>query len=386
VESSRSIESLRTPLNGIIGIAESLKDRKVTRDPFTDRNLQLIITSGKRLATLINDILDYSKLANDNLDLNAHPVDLYALVENVFVLLEPLTRGKELKLINDIKHLAPYVEADENRLQQILINLIGNGIKYTKAGHVRVDLRIENRRAYIYVDDTGVGIETQKQQEIFEVFNQVHQNDAREYDGTGLGLAITKQLVELHGGKIWVESDYGHGAKFVFTLPAADENAVKLRAVPKVSSTTPHLKSANFQGNLEQSVPISEAPRNAKDQTILIVDDDSINRIVLHGILSLHKYNLIEATGGSEAIQALQDHPNIDLIILDVMMPHMTGYEEDLPILFLTAKTGDEDLKQCFEVGGNDYLTKPVNKNDLLARVANHLRLQAAVRKIKIGM
>ena len=167
---------LRTPLNGIIGIAETLRERKVNRDTFTDRNLQLIISSGKRLATLINDILDYSKLANDNLELNTRPVDIYALVENVFLLLEPLTRGKDLKLVNKIKHLAPYVDADENRLQQVLINLVGNGIKYTQQGQVSINFRIENKRAYVYVEDTGVGIEKNKQSEIFEVFNQIQKN------------------------------------------------------------------------------------------------------------------------------------------------------------------------------------------------------------------
>ena len=383
---------LRTPLNGIIGIADNLAGQFAGKDNSAAHHLQLIASSGRRLANLINDILDYSKLANRNLDLYQKPIDLQAITETVFALLAPLTVTKTIRLVNDCRASCPLVVADENRLQQILINLVGNGIKFSDSGSVRVGMSTVGNIAEIYVADTGIGIAGSQCDSIFEAFSQIQSSNTRQYGGTGLGLAITRQLVELHGGRIWVESTPGTGSRFIFTLPIATEQdrgslhqVGRLPTQPSMSATVKH----------PAAEPKIAKPRNAEDQTILIVDDDAVNRMVLLGMLKLHDYQIVEAENGIEAVAAVQQNPHIDLVIMDVMMPHMSGHEacrkirashsyDCLPVLFLTAKKNvDEDIEQCFAAGGNDYLTKPVSKYDLLPRVANHLRIAGIIKKFR---
>lgn len=389
---------LRTPLNGIIGIAEALQERMQGKDDYASRHLHLISTSGKRLANLINDILDYSKLAKRNLDLNRKPVDLKHTLENVFSLLSPLTLTTTdvIKLMHRLPDNLPKVYADENRLQQILINLIGNGIKYTTSGHVSVDMTTEGGYARISVEDTGVGIEKSKYQELFEAFSQLQNPAALEIGGTGLGLAITKQLIELHDGTIWLDETYQHGARFCFTLPLSESDTDHGRPASADKIAPPTATVSTHQR--PQRVIELKAPRNSSEHTILVVDDDPVNRMVMAEMLNAHQYRVMEAGGGIEALETLQKHPEIDLIIMDIMMPHISGLDTcarirethalyEIPIIFLTANrdTG-EDLQRCFDVGGNEYITKPVSKYDLLPRVANLLRIQRIIRKLQLAL
>lgn len=387
---------LRTPLNGIIGIAENLSDHFAGTDDYAAHHLHLIASSGKRLANLINDILDYSKLANRNLELYQTPIDMRAITDTVFTLLAPLAANKPIKLINEFSSEAPLVMADENRLQQILINLVGNGIKYSDHGSVRVGMIANDSTAEIYVADSGIGIAEEQTEKVFEAFSQIQSSNARQYGGTGLGLAITRQLVELHGGTIRVESTPGQGSRFIFTLVLSNEqNRQKLhQQTPYRQSPTPDNRKISDTDKSINKIK-ADKPRNAEDQTVLIVDDDAVNRMVLQGMLKLHDYRVLEAENGMQAVEMVQQNPHIDLIIMDVMMPHMTGYDacreirrshsfDSMPVLFLTAKKNvDEDIEQCFSAGGNDYLTKPVSKHDLLPRVANHMRIAGIVRKFR---
>jgi two-component system sensor histidine kinase ChiS len=382
---------LRTPLNGIIGIADNLSDYFSQTDTYAAHHLHLIASSGRRLANLINDILDYSKLANRNLELYKKPIDMHAVTEMVFALLGPLTANKSIQLINEFTPTSPLLFADENRLQQILINLVGNGIKYSNSGSVRVGMTCNNGIAEVHVIDTGIGIALDQQDKIFEAFSQIQNSNVREYGGTGLGLAITWQLVEQHGGSIWVKSRPNQGARFVFTLPLA-ENQDRSALQKADMAGSGHHPISSVPAHPTRKL---DKPRNAEDQTILIVDDDAVNRMVLTGMLKLHDYSVIEAEDGMKAVEAIRNHPHIDLVIMDVMMPHMSGHEacrlirqthsfDSLPILFLTAKKNvDEDIQECFAAGGNDYLTKPVSKHDLLPRVANHLRIAGIIRKFR---
>lgn len=383
---------LRTPLNGIIGIAESLIDGATGSLPLTTQvNLQLIVSSGRRLASLINDILDFSKLKQKNLELKLAPVDLRAITQTVLDLSEPLAYQKNLRLINAISKTLPNAEADENRLQQILYNLIGNALKFTPSGTIEISAEVifsaeEKQVLAVTISDTGIGIAEDKFDLIFQSFEQAEGATAREYGGTGLGLAVTKQLVELHGGEIRIKSQLGVGSQFTFTLPISQE---KTKSVLPPAAVRPMLSSELITLTPAQEITNLEIANLATDDQqfkILIVDDEPINRQVLINNLSLYNYTLTEASDGEEALAIIENGLIPDLILLDLMMPRMSGYEvcqkirerfpaHELPIVILTAKDQQEDIVDGFSSGANDYLPKPVQKQEMLARMKTHLNL-----------
>ncbi|MFI0429111.1 tetratricopeptide repeat protein [Mariniflexile sp. HMF6888] len=374
---------LRTPLNGIIGLSESLKDGVVGKlPPKAIDNLDMIVNSGKRLYNLINDILDFSKLKNKDLVLSFQPVDIYSVTNLVLRISESLSKGKPLKLINAIPKDIPLVHADENRLQQILYNLIGNAIKFTEQGEVVVNAEALNNMLSISVSDTGIGIPKEKFADIFKSFEQVDGTTERVYGGTGLGLSVTKQLVELHGGTIHVDSEVGKGSVFTFMLPISD---IKRKDMSNLSDAN----SEEFIQNIKTEVNDNEAtiPQSQNSNiTVLVVDDEPINRRVLENHLKVAGYKVVEANNGNEALKLVKQRA-FDLILLDIMMPNMSGYEvcevirktyspSELPIVLLTAKNRVSDLVAGFNVGANDYLTKPFSKNELLSRIKTHLNLK----------
>lgn len=389
---------LRTPLNGIIGIAESLMDGVTgSLPPATRFNLSLIVSSGRRLATLVNDILDFSKLKHETIELQLKPVEMRSLAEVVLTLCHPLIGQKNLQLINHISPDLPAVSADENRMQQILHNLVGNAIKFTDSGTVQVSAELigednPNAQMAITISDTGIGIPEDKRDRIFESFEQADGTTARQYGGTGLGLAITKTLVELHGGKIGVESTVGVGSRFTFTLPLSEQLSAKSEEELKVGKL--RIESSPELNIESSSQPTHFPPTNLQSITldsstinILIVDDEPVNRQVFANYLSLHNYGIKQASNGLEALTLLESGFQPDLVLLDVMMPRLTGYEvtrkiretwqaNELPILLLSAKNQVSDLVVGLEVGANDYLTKPISKDELLARIKTHLNIK----------
>ncbi len=382
---------LRTPLNGIIGLAESLIDGAGGQLPEKAiANLSMLVSSGRRLSNLVNDILDFAKLRHKNLELQIKPVGVREIVDVVLTLSQPLIGKKPLQLINSINPALPLIDADENRLQQIFYNLIGNAIKFTETGIIEV--RAEEVRSQesiasnkgqiaITVTDTGIGIPEEKLERIFESFEQGDGSTAREYGGTGLGLAVTKQLVELHGGSIRVSSKVGEGSQFTFTLPISQNQVEGTSELLPIRSLAP-------SQNLPEEILIKPEALAAESGyfKILIVDDEPINLQVLVNNLSLEPYAITQATNGPEALAIIERGFQPDLILLDVMMPRMTGYEVarklrekflaiELPIVLLTAKNQTTDLVEGFTSGANDYLTKPFSKNELLARIKTHIRL-----------
>ena len=372
---------LRTPLNGIIGIAESLMAGATGELPEKTRNnLSMIVTGGRRLASLVNDLLDFSKLKNRSLDLQLRPLDLHALVEVVVRLSQPLVGNKDVQLINAVAQALPPAHADENRLQQILHNLIGNAVKFTHSGSVRVTARIVEHHLEVCVADTGIGIAAKDQQRIFVSFEQADGAISRSYSGTGLGLAITRQLIELHHGRIWVESAPGEGASFFFTLPLAKADEVSQ------PMTQPLVSAIRYEDLTDSGYTLpatTEPDQNAPH--LLIVDDEPINRQVLINHLSLENYRISVAEDGREAL-AQSEMFSFDLILLDIMMPGLSGYEvcehlrrrfsvQDLPVIFMTARNQVDDLVTAFRAGANDFITKPVARAELLSRVHTHLRL-----------
>ncbi len=410
---------LRTPLNGIIGLTDSIRaGAKGPINDDVDRTLEMISASGRRLSKLVNDILDSAKLGNRELELSRSAVDLHEIVEIDLHISRPLVGSKSIELFNRVPIDLPLVDADEDRLQQILQNLIGNAIKFTEKGHVTVTAKERGRMVLIEVEDTGIGIPEDKFDTIFDSFQQVDPSIERKYGGTGLGLSITKNLVLLHGGEIWVESEPGAGSRFCLTLPTASDQMIartSANLVPGDSTMRPILTgepvpsagmpdrsrvaAAGETVRNDHSV-LKDAPKSGGDRmSVLIVDDDEVNRHVVANFLGLEAYDVYEAEDGIKALEVMSAR-RPDLILLDIMMPRLNGFEvcrkiraetdlSDTPVIFLSAKDRTEDLLAGFESGGNDYLTKPVSGPELIARVETHAkfsRLKAeAVRQEKLA-
>jgi two-component system sensor histidine kinase ChiS len=407
---------LRTPLNGIIGIADSLIGGAAGQiNDSMKKNLSLIVTSGKRLSNLINDILDFSKLNKKEIELSLKPVNVYSLADLIVAISQPLIGGKSLRIVNNISTDLSPAYADENRLQQILLNLVGNAVKFTETGEVSIsgrvipnenpnggakddDVAVGDQMLEITVSDTGIGIPENKFDDIFKSFEQVDASTERIYGGTGLGLSITKHLIELHRGAIRVESKLSEGSRFIFTIPVsrqkigadAERRLTGIRAIVEAEATADGSLSRTTSESIQTVkhaetqtvVPIGGA---YSEFTILIVDDEPVNRQVLSNLLGLKNYKLIEAKNGEEALSILGDNKP-DLILLDIMMPKMNGYEfcrrlrekysmSELPVIMLTAKNQLQDLMQGMEAGANDYLPKPFSSDELLIRMQTHLQL-----------
>jgi two-component system sensor histidine kinase ChiS len=355
--------------------------------------LKMIAGSGRRLSNLINDILDFSKIKNQGMELRLAPTNFANVCDSVCIMSQSLADKKSIQLINELPDDMPPVLADEDRLQQILYNLIGNAIKFTFTGHVKVFAKWDDEFVTVYVEDTGIGIPESDLGSIFESFTQARGDAAREFEGTGLGLAVAKNLIELHGGSISVVSELNKGSTFRFTLKISDQpvahqqreadSAVRLNAVVDV------------YGDSDSELVVTESPNvDSCKFHILVVDDDPINRQVLIGQLSLHDYQISEASNGQEAVEKIKSDGTVDLVLLDVMMPRMTGYEaamqiraikpvHELPIIFITAKHLASDLVAGFVAGGNDFLIKPVSKNELLSRTKTHLLLMDVTRNLE---
>ncbi|EPJ50994.1 MAG: hypothetical protein OFPI_18660 [Osedax symbiont Rs2] len=391
---------LRTPLNGIFGIAESMLDGATGKLSQIQRdNLAIIVSSGKRLSSLVNDILDFSKLRYDNLQLQLTVVDIKSVTNVVITLSQALLAHKDLQLINAIEDNLPGVNADENRLQQILHNLLGNALKFTQAGKITVKAVVIGGGMQISVTDTGIGIEADKQSSIFESFEQADGSIDREYGGTGLGLAITKQLVELHGGEVWLQSTVDQGSTFYFTLPMAAQGSnvlppvTALQAEEIISIDPPCSLSRPLTESPAVVEPIASIGSDNQDYCILVVDDEPINLRVIGNHLSLYRYRIKEATSGAQALELIEDGLKADLILLDVMMPQMNGFKvcqilrqtysaNQLPIILVTAKNQATDLIAGFASGANDYLTKPYSKHELLMRINLHIQLSKSSREL----
>ncbi|MFA9560512.1 ATP-binding protein [Evansella sp. AB-rgal1] len=374
---------LRTPLYGMIGIAESLRDGVVGDVSHNMKDqLSMIISSGNRLTTLVNDILDFSKLKHETLDLQKKAVNIKAVVDVVFVICKPLLKSREMKLINMIDHSLPFVYADPNRLQQIFYNLLGNAIKYTDEGKVVITGDIEGDFVKISVADTGKGIMKEQLDLIFEPFQQVDKSLSREVGGAGIGLSITKRLVDLHDGTIEVTSDKGIGSTFIVKLPIHhQEDEIE---------DTPY----TFDSPIDTEIRFTKSETSStKTATILIADDEPINLQVLVNQLKLEDYEIITVTNGSEVLELVRSN-SVDLLILDIMMPSMSGYEVceklrqeyslmELPILMLTAKNQLHDKLASFEVGANDYLVKPCDKQELISRVKTLVKIKTLNTELK---
>ncbi len=400
---SNTSHELRTPINGIIGIAESMLDGIAGKlPPKAIENLSMIVFSGRRLANLVNDILDFSKLKHKGITLQIRPIEIRVLVDVVIFLSKPLIGDKQIELRNKVEQDI-IVDADENRVQQILHNLIGNAIKFTESGKIEISAsQFSEGWLMISVTDSGIGIAREKLASVFNPFEQADGSISREFGGTGLGLSITKQLVELHGGEIRIQSTEGHGTRVSFTLPLSKMDAAercnetetlleRLRE-PSTPLLTTHIREIEPNQILEEPAIFLEEDNQEVQKiqlnemfSVLIVDDDPVNLQVLENQLKIENYSVTRALNGNEALEAIKKE-KFAIVLLDIMMPKMSGFEvcqiirethpvNQLPVIMLTAKNQVSDLVQGLESGANDYLTKPFSKGELLARIKTHIQL-----------
>ncbi len=377
---------LRNPLHGIINMAETiLQDERETLSAKNKENLELIVRIGKHMSFTLNDLLDATKLQEQRIRIHPVPVNLHAVAAGVFDMVRFMTDGKNIRLTLNFSSSFPLVMADKNRLIQILLNLSHNAVKYTAEGSVTIHATHDEQMARITVSDTGIGIDEEFQKWIFQPYEQEDSSMISAGNGIGLGLTICKQLVELHGGNIFVESTPGEGSTFTFTIPLATEKNDHVANV-----TDPFHDDYGSDIGEETDPSIASAKTNKKDAKILVVDDDPVNLKILSNAL-VPDYEVVTATSGEEALELIESG-EWDLVISDVMMPNMSGYEltetirrhftiAELPILLLTARSQLEDVYTGFQAGANDYVAKPMDVLELKARVQALTALKRSVHE-----
>lgn len=383
---ANTTHELKTPLNSIIGITDSVLrgvDGELNSNQI--RSLSIVVASGKRLSNLVNDILDYSRLRREDIVLRLAPINLQSVVESVIQVSSQLNTKNNVVQLCAIDENLPKIWADENRLIQIFHNLLGNAVKFTEQGSITVSAKENGSFVEICIEDTGIGVPGDKFDTIFNSFEQGDGGVTRKYGGHGLGLAITKHLVEAHKGKIWLESEIGKGSRFYFIIPIASNYEGEICEEP-VSPYDAVLVESELSPILEVM-----ACKETGDK-ILVVDDDYTCLYSITSTLKLIGYKVITASNGKDALELVRNDPEISLVMLDIMMPDISGYDVcndirkhklmiDLPILMLTAKTAVKDMVLGFASGANDYLTKPYETDEMLARVKTLVTLKKSVDK-----
>ncbi|MGF1753562.1 response regulator [Vibrio makurazakiensis] len=376
---------LRTPLHGMVGIAEALISGANGPVPANQKyQLDIIINSGQRLATLVDDLLDYHKMRYGSLDIQKSAVDLASATSLVLELSNHLLGTKPIRIINQVPMDLALVSSDPQRLEQIMYNLIGNAIKYTTEGKIVISASIIDDNIRVQVVDTGQGIPAEQLEHIFEPLIQAGQDASRYRQGAGLGLSISRQLIELMGGSLYVSSQPMVGTTFSFTLPLASEEEIS-----EASTAYPHFQAPDTsESHHPDSTPIEEDPNGP---LLVVADDEPVNLRVLDSFLKLEGYRVRTAKDGPEAIELIKTEKP-ELLLLDIMMPGMSGYQvcetlrndydhAQLPIIMLTALNQTEDRVRGFDAGANDYLSKPFNKQELAARITAHLSASKAEQR-----
>ncbi|BBI31853.1 hypothetical protein KCTCHS21_12520 [Cohnella abietis] len=388
---------LRNPLHGMVNIAQTvLESEKSSLGEKNTKNLELLINVGRRMSFVLNDLLDIERLKEKGIKLQKTNVRIQAAASGVFDMLRFMTEGKSVTLLNNIPDSFPPVIADENRLIQILFNLLHNAVKFTNEGTISLEAKIINGKAHILIEDSGIGMDHETQQRIFIPYEQGDSGMTSLGNGLGLGLSICKQLVELHGETIWVNSSPDQGSVFTFTLQLSNGSSLEQEINEMITTSPASLVLAETLASSYKDVP-TDSISDSKDSlsmeklSILAVDDDPLNLNILVNVLSPESYTIVTATSGKEAL-ALLDTQEWDLVISDVMMPHMSGYElsqairerfstAELPILLLTARSRSEDIETGFLSGANDYVTKPMDAMELRSRVRALTGLKNSVRQ-----
>ena len=359
---------LRTPLNSLLILAGLLADNKLGN--LTEKQVefaQTICSSGWDLLSLIEDVLDLSKIEAGKMQVDFTTVRVHDVVEFIDKQFRPLAESKGINLWLEVERIPETVFTDQRRLEQILKNLLANAVKFTDQGSVTLTICAEDNRLRFAVTDTGIGIAPDQQHLIFESFRQADGRTSRMYGGTGLGLAISRELATLLGGKIELESKPGIGSTFTLTVPLVFAGSLD-EAAATVNSIV-----ISDQADPLQPVEASDILVGRK---ILIVDDDMRNVFALAALLEDRHMEVVFAQNGREGLEELRQQPNIDLVLMDIMMPEMDGFDAlrqirslglNVPVIALTAKAMNTDRECCILAGASDYIIKPVDIGQLLS-------------------
>ncbi|GJM83330.1 hypothetical protein HMSSN139_58260 [Paenibacillus sp. HMSSN-139] len=387
---------LRNPLHGIMNLTQSvLDDQEHPAGEAQRQKLEVQLSVARRMSRLLDDLLDAARLKENSLRLNFATVRLQTVVPGLLQMLDYLLDGKPVQIRIGIANDFPSVRADENRLIQILYNLLHNAIKFTDRGEIALEADTKGDMAYIRVKDTGIGMDEETCQRIFKPYEQGPSIMERAAGGFGLGLSICRQLVALHGGTLEVSSTLGRGSVFTFTLPlaAGAKSAETLDPAPAgMAGPQASLAEAAVAREAElRDLPANQPLVNSGKPRILAVDDDPVNLKILADLLGPADYEITTATNAEEAL-GLLNQGNFELVVADVMMPGKSGYEltrairgrytvSELPVLLLTARNRPEDIFTGFESGANDYVTKPVDAWELRSRVRALTALKVSIEE-----
>jgi CheY-like chemotaxis protein len=395
---------LRTPLNSIMILSKVLGENEPAT--LTARQVEfahLIHRSGQELLALINEVLDLAKVEAGKQEIVCEAVAVAELASYARQMFQPLAMQKQLDLTVEVDDDAPaYIRTDQARLAQILKNLLANAFKFTERGGVTMRIAragpgaaVAGDCVAISVTDTGIGISADKQAWIFEAFAQADSGTSRKYGGTGLGLTIARQLAVRLGGDLGVESQLGAGSTFRIVLPVCGP-AVDDSGQPVAPSPAPATAPVPVQSDRADKPPTLPPMNAVRDpvlagKLVLIVDDDMRNVYSLSSALRAEHLAVLTASDGQEAIDELDQHPEVDVVVMDVIMPHMNGYEATrrirtqerfarLPIIALTANSMPGEREECLEAGASDYLPKPVEPGRLVELIRRSLDQRGMVK------
>jgi CheY-like chemotaxis protein len=353
---------IRTPLNGVLALTELVLDGELTDEQRS--YLDKVYSSARSLLSIIDDVLDLSKIEAKKLSLNHHPLDLDDLLASVHDVFTQIAENKGIELtVHRHQSLPQRITGDVDRIRQILVNLVSNAVKFTEEGRVTLTARPEdgNRRVLFEVDDTGVGIDKADQERIFESFTQANGGFSRRYGGAGLGLSISRQLALRMGGTLTFESDVGRGSRFRLELPLQEASEAEESSEP----------------------PRRPSPHNADGGgRILVAEDNAINSLVLTKILEKAGFSVAKAGSGTEVLRHLASE-RFDAVLMDISMPGMDGItaarrirageasevNTDVPIVAITAHAMKGDRERFFEAGMDGYVAKPFTQDTVLESV-----------------
>jgi len=358
---------IRTPMNAIIGFSNLINDPNLEKD-YRIELTQLIKKNSSLLLNLIDDIIDIAKLESNQLKINMKRCNVSQVFNDILMEFDDIIESAQqvtVKVSPEHLHNALLIITDPYRLLQILKNLVSNALKFTEKGIVEfgytLNLESANKKVLFYVKDTGIGLSQEQQNQIFARFTKIENNKMKIYRGAGLGLTITKNLVELMGGEIWVESELNEGSTFKFTIPFIPvETEQKSESEPKKLTSK----------------------YNWSDKSILIAEDEESNFKFLQMVLRKTGAKLIWAKTGKQALELIKENDKIDLILMDIKMPEMHGLtaikkiretNTQTPVIVQSAYSMPDDRNSSFEAGANDFISKPIGTEKLLKLINKHL-------------